>query len=181
MVKLGGKTSIVEFIFSKVVNQKSEAVTNMQPFVNVFLGILQNFLKLSKKEYLQGAASGVNIWIRTIIFTAKIVQTTTGISVIFIIRINVLQFHIFWQQKHSVISVCHCQWQQFFEFGLFYVHWDYDVITLLLIYWGYWLQSYHRGMKVPVSSSRFQQDTHGSHSCISLFNAPNNKLEYWLI
>ena len=149
--------------------------------MNVFLGILQNFLKLSKKEYLQGAASGVNIWIRTIIFTAKILQTTTGISVIFIIRINVLQFHIFWQQKHSVISVCHCQWQQFFEFGLFYVHWDYDVITLLLIYWGIWLQSYHRGMKVPVSSSRFKQDTHGSHSCISLFNAPNNKLEYWLI
>ena len=67
----------------------------MQPFVNVFLGILQNFLKLSKKEYLQGAASGVNIWIRTIIFTAKILQTTTGISVIFIIRINVLQLHNF--------------------------------------------------------------------------------------
>ena len=67
----------------------------MQPFVNVFLGILQNFLKLSKKEYLQGAASGVNIWIRTIIFTAKILQTTTGISVIFIIRISVLQLHIF--------------------------------------------------------------------------------------
>ena len=37
----------------------------MQPFVNVFLGILQNFLKLSKKLYLQGAASGVNIWIIT--------------------------------------------------------------------------------------------------------------------
>ena len=89
------KNIIVEFIFSKVVNQKSEAVTNMQPFVNVFLGILQNFLKLSKKEYLQGAASGVNIWIRSIIFTAKILQTTTGISVIFIIRINVLQLHNF--------------------------------------------------------------------------------------
>ena len=87
--------------------------------MNVFLGILQNFLKLFKKLYLQGAASGVNIWIITIILTAKIVQTTTGISVIFIIRINVLQ--------NSVVSVCHCQWQQFFEFGLFHVHWDYNV------------------------------------------------------
>ena len=46
----------------------------------------------------------------------------------------------------------------------------------LLIHWGNWLQSYHRGMKVPVPSSRFQQDTHESHFCISLFNAPNNKL-----
>ena len=95
--------------------------------MNVFLGILQNFLKLSKKLYFQGAASGVNIWIITIIFTAKIVQTATGISVIFIIRINVLQLHIFFQQEHSVVSVCHCQWQQFFEFGLFHVHWDYHV------------------------------------------------------
>ena len=48
-VKLGGKTSIVEFSFSKVARQKSEAVTNMERFLNVFLGILQNFLKLSKK------------------------------------------------------------------------------------------------------------------------------------
>ena len=48
-VKLGGKTSIVEFNFSKVASQKSEAVTNMERFLNVFLGILQNFLKLSKK------------------------------------------------------------------------------------------------------------------------------------
>ena len=48
-VKIGGKTSIVEFIFSKVVNQKSEAVTNMERFLNVFLGILQKILKLSKK------------------------------------------------------------------------------------------------------------------------------------
>ena len=47
-VKLGGKTSIVEFIFSKIGNQKSEAVTNMERFLNVLLGILQNFLKLSK-------------------------------------------------------------------------------------------------------------------------------------
>ena len=146
--------------------------------MNVFLGILQNFLKLSKKEYLQGAASGVNIWIRTIIFTAKIVQTTTGISVIFIIRINVLQLHIFFATT------------KFSRFGLSLsmttVFWVWALLCTLglrrlLIYWGNWLQSYHRGMKVPVSSSRFQQDTHGSHSCISLFNAPNNKLEYWLI
>ena len=46
------KNIIVEFIFSKVVNQKSEAVTNMERFLNVFLGILQNFLKLSKKIIL---------------------------------------------------------------------------------------------------------------------------------
>ena len=46
------KNIIVEFIFSKVVNQKSEAVTNMERFLNVFLGILQNFLKLAKKIIL---------------------------------------------------------------------------------------------------------------------------------
>ena len=82
------KNIIVEFIFSKVVNQKSEAVTNMEPFLNVFWGILQN---------LQGAASGVNIWIRTITFTVKIVQTTTGISVIFIIlsTVNILLDNFF--------------------------------------------------------------------------------------
>ena len=51
-VKLGGKTSIVEFIFSKIGNQKSEAVTNMERFLNVLLGILQNFLKLSKTVIL---------------------------------------------------------------------------------------------------------------------------------
>ena len=34
--------------FSKVVDQRSEAVTNMERFLNVSLGILQNFLKLSK-------------------------------------------------------------------------------------------------------------------------------------
>ena len=146
--------------------------------MNVFLGILQNFLKLSKKLYFQGAASGVNIWIITIIFTAKIVQTATGISVIFIIRINVLQLHIFFATT------------KFSRFGLSLsmttVFWVWALLCTLglrrlLIYWGNWLQSYHRGMKVPVSSSRFQQDTDGSHSCISLFNAPNNKLEYWLI
>ena len=59
-VKLGGKTSIVEFIFSKAANQKSEVVRNMGRFLNVFLGILQNFLRFSKKQYLRGAASGVN-------------------------------------------------------------------------------------------------------------------------
>ena len=46
------KNIIVEFIFSKVVNQKSEALTNMKRFLNVFWGILQNFLKLSKKIIL---------------------------------------------------------------------------------------------------------------------------------
>ena len=60
----------------------------MEPFLNVFWGILQNF---------QGAASGVNIWIRTITFTVKIVQTTTGISVIFIIlsTVNILLDNFF--------------------------------------------------------------------------------------
>ena len=42
----------LELIFSKVVNQKSEAVTNMERFRNIFLGILQNLLKLSKKIIL---------------------------------------------------------------------------------------------------------------------------------
>ena len=46
------KNIIVEFIFSKVVNQKSEAVTNMERFLNIFMGILQNVLKLSKKIIL---------------------------------------------------------------------------------------------------------------------------------
>ena len=44
-VKVGGKTSIVEFIFSEVVNQKSEAVTNSGMFAECFLG---NFTKLFK-------------------------------------------------------------------------------------------------------------------------------------
>ena len=45
----------------------------------------------------------------------------------------------------------------------------------LLIYWRSWLQSYYKGMKVPVSFSHLQPDKHGSHFCISWFNAPNNK------
>ena len=35
-VKLGGKTSIAEYNFSKVVGQKSEAVINMELFLDVF-------------------------------------------------------------------------------------------------------------------------------------------------
>ena len=42
----------LELIFSKVVNQKPEALTNMERFLNIFFGILQNFLKLSKKIIL---------------------------------------------------------------------------------------------------------------------------------
>ena len=45
LVRIGGKTSIVEFIFSKVVNQKSEAITNNGMFAECFLG---NFTKLFK-------------------------------------------------------------------------------------------------------------------------------------
>ena len=37
------------FIFGKVVNQKSEAVTNIERFLNVFSGISENCLKLPKK------------------------------------------------------------------------------------------------------------------------------------
>ena len=35
-VKLRGKTSIVEYNFSKIVGQKSEAVINMELFLDVF-------------------------------------------------------------------------------------------------------------------------------------------------
>ena len=128
---------------------------------------------------MQGATSAVIIWIRTITFTAKILQTITGISVIFIIRISVLQLHFFFFVT-TIFS------RFVLSLSMTVVFWVWALLCALglrrlLIYWGNWLQSYHRGMKVPVSSSRFQQDTHGSHSCISLFNAPNNKLEYWLI
>ena len=111
-------------------------------------------------------------------FHSKILQTITGISVIFIIRISVLQLHIYFATR------------TFSPFGLSMsvtaVFWVWALLCALglrrlLIYWGNRLQSYHRGMKVPVSSSHFQLDKHGSHFCISLFNAPNNKLEYWLI
>ena len=55
-----------------------------------------------------------------------------GISAIFIIRISVLQLHRYFyvQQRHSVVLVCYYQWQLFFEFGLFYVHWACDVCSL---------------------------------------------------
>ena len=48
-VKLRGKTSIVEFDFSKLLGQKFDAVIDMELFLNVFLRILLKFLELFKK------------------------------------------------------------------------------------------------------------------------------------
>ena len=48
-VILRGKTSIVEFDFSKLLGQKSDAVINIELFLNVFLRILRKFLELFKK------------------------------------------------------------------------------------------------------------------------------------
>ena len=47
--KIRGKTSIVEFDFSKVAGKKSGAVINMELFLNVYLRILQKYLELFKK------------------------------------------------------------------------------------------------------------------------------------
>ena len=44
-VKIRGKTSIVEFDFSKVVGQKSGAVINIELFLKVFLRILKHFFE----------------------------------------------------------------------------------------------------------------------------------------
>ena len=48
-VKLRGKTSLVEFDFSKFLGQKFDAVIDMELFLNVFLRILLKFLELFKK------------------------------------------------------------------------------------------------------------------------------------
>ena len=111
-------------------------------------------------------------------FHSKILQTITGTSVIFIIRISVLQLHIFFATTTFIcFGLSLSMTEVFWVWALLYAL----GLRRLLIYWGNWLQSYHRGMKVPVFSTRFQRDKHGSDFCVSLFNAPNNKLEYWLI
>ena len=48
--KIRGKTSIVEFNFSKIVGHKSEAVIYMELFLNVSLGILQSVFQNCSKN-----------------------------------------------------------------------------------------------------------------------------------
>ena len=141
----------------------------MECFLNVFFVILQSFLKLPKKNntYEELLLELVNIWIRTTALTAKILRNITGMTVIFIIRTIFIFATAAFSRFGLLLSmtVVFWVWALLCALGL----------RRLLIYWRSWLQSYHRGMKVPVSFSHLQPDKHGSHFCISLFNAPNNK------
>ena len=141
----------------------------MELFLNVSSGIFTKVFTVYKKKnntYEELLLELVDIWIRTITLTAKIWQTITGISVIFIIKNSVPQLQTYFATA------------TFSGFGLslpmaaiFWV-WAFSCALGLrhfLIYWGSQLQSYHRGMRVPVSSSRFQPDEDGSHFFISLF------------
>ena len=155
----------LELIFSKVVNQKSEALTNMERFLNIFVGILQNFLKLSKKIILTRSC-----------FWSKYLDQNYHFHCQNLTNYNWNQCHFhyqnqcptvpyfFLQQQLSVVSVCHCLTMTvvFWVWAL----WCALRLWRLLIYWGNWLQSYHRGMKVPVSSSHFQPYKHGLYFCI---------------
>ena len=151
----------------------------MERFLNIFMGILQNVLKLSKKIILTKSC-----------FWSKYLDQNYHFHCQNLTNYNWNQCHFHYQNQCPTTPFFLFVTTIFSRFGLSLsmtvVFWVWALLCALglrrlLIYWGNWLQSYHRGMKVPVSSSRFQQDTHGSHSCISLFNAPNNKLEYWLI
>ena len=159
----------LELIFSKVVNQKSEAVTNMERFLNIFLGILQNLLKLSKKIILIRSCFWSKYLDLNYYFHCQNL-TNYGWNQCHFHYQNqcpiITHFLFFLQQQLSVVSVCHCLTMTvvFWVWAL----WCALGLPRLLIYWGNWLQSYDRGMAVPVSSSRFQPYKHGSHFCISL-------------
>ena len=155
---------IVEFDFREVVGQKSGAVINMELFLSVSFKILQKFLELFKKVHTHNKLilELVNIWIRNIILIAKIWQTVTGVSVIFIIRISVSQLLMYFYDSstQSVIvnNICFWIWALLCTLGFW----------RLFIVCSNWLQSYHEGIRVPISYSRFQSDKHGSHFSISL-------------
>ena len=99
----------LELIFSKVVNQKPEALTNMERFLNIFFGILQNFLKLSKKIILTRSC-----------FWSKYLDQNYHFHCQNLTNYNWNQCHFhyqnqcptvpyfFLQQQLSVVSVCHC-------------------------------------------------------------------------
>ena len=80
-VKFRGKTPTTESKFSTVVGQKPDALINIELFRKVFLGILSKFsgLFFKKKIYEELLLVLVNIWIRTITFTANIWKTITCI------------------------------------------------------------------------------------------------------
>ena len=151
----------------------------MERFLNVLLGILQTFLKLSKTIILTRSC-----------FWSKYLDQNLHFHCHNLTNYNWNQCHFHYLSQCPTTPYfffCNNNIQsfqsvivndsRFLSLGLLYAL----GLRPLLIYWGNWLQSYHRGMKVPVSSSRLQPDKRGSHFCISLFNATNNKFQYWLI
>ena len=100
-VKFRGKTPTTESKFSTVVGQKPDALINIELFRKVFLGILSKFsgLFFKKKIYEELLLVLVNIWIRTITFSANIWKTITW--VVFIIRIIGLQLHVYFYNSRT--------------------------------------------------------------------------------
>ena len=146
----------------------------MERFLNVFLGILQNFLKLSRKIILTRSC-----------FWSVCLDQNYHLHCQNLTSYNWNQYHFYYQNQCPFFATTTFSCFSL-SLSMTAVFWVWALLCALrlqclVIYWGNWLQSYHRGIKVPVFSSRFELDKLESHFCISLFNGPNNKLEYWLI
>ena len=139
----------------------------------MFLGILQNFLILSKKIILKRRC-----------FWSKYLDQNYHFHCQNLANYNWNQCHFHYQNQCPTAPYLFCN-NNIQSFRAVIVNDSSFLCALglrrLLIYRVNWFQSYPKVMKIPVSSSRFQIDEHGSPFCIPLFNAPNNKLEYWLI
>ena len=118
---------------------QSEDVINMKQFSECFLG---NFAKVFRTLYKK--ITSTRSWNSTIAFTAKIWQTITGISVIFIIRNSVPQLHIYF---------CGSSFQSFgLSLSMTAILWVWALLCALdlrrlLIDKESWLQLYHRRMQ----------------------------------
>ena len=144
----------------------------MEHFLNVFLGILQNFLKLSKKIILTRSC-----------FWGKYLDQNYHFHCQKHTDYNWSQRHFHCQNQCPATPYLFCNSNiQSFRSAIVndssFLSLDCFMCTGTFVYLlRQVITAYHREMKVPVSSSRFQLDKHGSHFSISLFSAPNNKLE----
>ena len=159
-----GKTSVVEFNFSIIVGQTSEAVINKELFLNVVLGNLQKFFQ---KCFKNNTYEQLILELASKILLSLTISDKPSLkSVSFSLSESVSHNSTFIFAT-AVIS----------RFGLSFsitaVFWVWALLCALSlqrfqIEYGNWLQSYHRGMEVSVSSSRFQPDNNGSHFGMSL-------------